>query len=255
LKVIQYNILDGCHDKDRLQLFSRWMKKQEYDVAGFNEVNNWTGEEFQEKAKEWGFPFSFLFEMKSSPYFVGIMSKFPVEVVNTDEKNFYHGLIHVKIQGIHFFVTHITPFGSEYRELETRRLAEFVSSIEDPVMVMGDLNTLSPLDKDHYDSVGMREKLIAKEKSLLQHTKNYEIDYIPMKNLLDAGLFDIGYDASFKHSIPTPLKHNLQYAKRLRIDYMLGNAAMMEYNPIAKVVCNEEVDVLSDHYPIESKWG
>ena len=141
MKILQYNILDGCRSETRYEELANWLKMQDCDVIGYNELNEWKKEEFQEEMKKIGFPYSFLFEATSSPYYVGIASKFPVEIIKcVEEDPIYHGLIHAKINGIHYFVVHLTPFASIDREREMTQIAAYVSMIKEPVIDMGDFN-------------------------------------------------------------------------------------------------------------------
>ena len=42
MRILQYNILNGCRkDPDRLARLRSWLKAQAYHVAGFNELNGW----------------------------------------------------------------------------------------------------------------------------------------------------------------------------------------------------------------------
>src|SRR5690625_1485347 len=203
MKLLQFNILDGCPEEDRSRKFDEWMTKQDYDVIGFNELNGWDGKKLEEKARSWGYDYSYIFEMKTSPYFVGVISKHPLEVIRTDEENFYHGLLHVKTMGTYILIAHLTPFESSNRESETAKIAEFVQEIKDPVVVMGDLNTLSPLYRDYYERENISAYLSKSEILSNQHIIDGEINYTPMNNLLKAGLYDVGFLGSFIGSFPT----------------------------------------------------
>ena len=252
MNLLQFNILDGCPDKDRFQKFDNWMKKQDYDAIGFNELNGWNADKLERKSKEWGYDYSYIFEMETSPYFVGVISKHPLEVINTDEDNFYHGLLHVKTKGTHILIAHLTPFESAMREKETAKIAEFVQGMTEPVVVMGDMNTLSPLDKDYYEKENIATYLADKKVLANQHLVDGKINYTPMNTLLQAGLYDIGFLGDFTSSFPSSLKHDLTKARQLRIDYVLVNGVFMKSHPIAEIIKNEEVEELSDHYPIQS---
>src|SRR5690625_542813 len=250
MKLLQFNILDGCPSKARYEKFKAWMAKKDYDVIGLNELNDWDANKLQTHAKEWGYDHSVVFEMETSPYYVGFLSKTPIEIIRKDEENFYHGLLHVKTKGTHFLIAHLTPFESSYREKETKQIAEFVQAIKEPTVVMGDMNTLSPLDDAHYQREKLAERL-AKGKILSkQLLKNGEINYQPMNTLLEAGLYDIGFTGEFTSTFPTPLEHDLTKAVIRRIDYILANAEFMKRHPIATVIKDSEVEAISDHYPI-----
>ena len=247
MKILQYNLLEGCKTLDRYQPFLSWLKAQDYDVVGFNELNDWTEAEFQREMENCGFPNTCLFQMKSSPYFIGVAAKSPITLMGKmEESPFHHGMLHVKINDINFIVTHLCPFESEKREREAKAIVNYIHPIQEPVVVMGDFNTFSPLDKDFYEL----DKTMAKERRAMQHIRNGEINYQPMKILLEAGLHDINHAEKLDYSMPTEI-HNNDDPFYTRIDYVLVNDLLLNKNPTARIIRSFEVAKLSDHYPIE----
>lgn len=254
MKIVQYNILDGCREKDRYEKLANWLQKQDYDVAGFNELNEWSEAEFKGEMSKFGLKHTSLLKMQSSRYHIGIASKYPIEFIYaTEEKPFHHGLLHVKIQGIHFIVTHLSPFESTIRERETEKIAEYIQSIKEPLLVMGDLNTLSPLDQDFHKERGTKEKMINRKFTNRQHIVDGKINYQPMQTLLDAGLMDVGFRGTFDYSMPTKITSYPKDPIYLRIDYMLANAALMDFKPRAEIIRGADVEAISDHFPIQCK--
>lgn len=254
MRVLQYNILYGCRTENRLMPFNRWMEKQSYDVVGFNEMNDWTGKSLQHEAEKWGFPHTYLYEMETSPFSIGVVAKSPIQHIEATETAFHHGLLHVKIEGVHFLVTHLTPKESGPREREAAEIVKRVKAIQEPLVLMGDLNTLSPLDHGNYEKTGALQTFFAKERLHEQYVRDGVINYRPMQLLLDAGLSDVGFKEPLDYSFPTPLKHDPTPEIRRRIDYMLVNDALKRYQPVARVIRNAEVEELSDHYPVECHW-
>lgn len=251
MNILQYNIWDGCREEDRYARLSDWLQKQNCDVIGFNELNEWTQTEFQMEMQKIGFPYSYLFEMETSPYLVGIASKWPVEIIECmEEEPIYHGLLHAKINGIHFVIVHLTPFESAHRERETEKIRGLISAIQAPVMVMGDFNTLSPLDEKHYREMNTYEILTETHRHTRQHIQDGSINYQPMEILLDAGLHDVIHSDTFQYSMPTKAKEQLTSPKYVRLDYVLVNNDLLKYNPTGEIVREPEVETLSDHYPV-----
>lgn len=255
VKIVQYNVLDGCRTDERYAMLFNWLKERDYDIAGFNEMNDWTEAEFQREMEKLGMPYTVLYRMESSRFSIGIASKWPIEnIYMTDEAPFHHGLLHVKIQEIHFLVTHLSPFESTIREKEATEIADYIQSIHEPLMLMGDLNTLSPLDQDYYKNSGSKEKMLQRKFSKRQHIIDGEINYQPMQTLLDAGLHDIGKGESLDYSLPTKIKGELQDPIYVRIDYMLANQAMLKLNPSSTVIRDDQGNRISDHYPVQGQF-
>lgn len=256
MRVLQYNIWDGCHDEERYDQLHHFLVEKSYDVVGFNELKSWTETEFTQKMKACGYDYSYFFAMETSAYPIGIASKTPIETILTNEKDpFYHGMMHVKIANIHFIVAHLSPFTGEHRERETNYIAEYTKSIDGPLIVMGDLNTLSPLDKVHYDEMELLERLSATERGRECHMKNGEINYQPMQTLLDAGLHDVGRVDQLDYSMPTKVHANYKKRRYVRLDYVLVNDQLLEKKPSAQIIRNSEVEYISDHYPIECEFS
>jgi|SRR5690625_2411763 len=250
MQILQFNVLDGCREDTRYEKMFDWLKRQNADVIAFNELNGWNKKEFNNEMTKLDLPHSHLFEMESSPYFVGIASKHPIEMIEEiEDYPTYHGLLHVKINNVHFFIVHLTPFESTEREKETKRIIELTKDIEEPVIVLGDFNTLSPLDKDQYEIMGTYEKLVEDSVLARLHILNQEINYKPMKMLLESGLNDICYSEDFHHTFPSKIEPDKERDIRLRIDYILGNKHLLDYEPECKFIPTFEVETLSDHYP------
>lgn len=253
MRILQYNIWDGCHDAERNKQLKKFLIKESYDIIGFNELKYWNDVDFKKAMKACGYNHCAFLEMSSSLYSIGIASKTPIETVKTfDTEPFHHGLLHVKTAQLDFIVTHLSPFSAEHRERETAFIADYVPQIDGRVVVMGDMNTLSPLDKIHYDKMGIKEVLNASENSQRRHIKNGKINYQPMQNLLDAGLHDVGaFEEQLDYSMPTKVHPNFKDRLYVRIDYVLVNTKLLKKNPRAHIIRNKEVEMISDHYPIE----
>src|SRR5690625_3322662 len=118
---------------------------------------------------------------------------------------------------------------------------------------MGDLNTMSPLDQEHYDKDDVTNRLLLEGK-LSKELRNNKVNYRPLQILLDAGFYDIGYSETFKPTIPTRLGATFNSPIKRRIDYILVNEQMMKLKPSYSVVEDSVLEDISDHYPIECYW-
>ena len=85
MRILQYNILNGCQDDpDRLKRLGAWLKQQAYDVVGLNELNGWNQlPSMHQLAQDWGYSHAEIFVTERSPRFVGVLSKHPIELVET----------------------------------------------------------------------------------------------------------------------------------------------------------------------------
>lgn len=240
MKILQYNVLEGCLDEERLRRFSDWMKRQDYDIVGLNEMNKWTNDELRAQAMEWGYDYSFLYEMKTSPYFVGVLAKTPIEVLEVAEEDpFHHGMLHVKILGIHFLISHFSPHSSDNRLQEAQAIVKRVEKFaHEPLVVMGDLNMVSAADDGFY----------------ADHAPKQESDYEAMNVLLDGGLHDVSQTEDFQYTFPTSILSRNIEKRRHRIDYILVNTVLNRKNPTGQAIHDQAVEKISDHYPIMCRW-
>lgn len=121
---------------------------------------------------------------------------------------------------LHILLTHLTPRDARARARESELLAQRCAELSNtPTLLLGDLNTLSPLDDTHYDAdkiVGrvldgdarLRKKFLENpdgadycESTLAvatpgQASRVARIDYRPMQLLLSAGMHDLSWYAA-----------------------------------------------------------
>lgn len=252
MKIIQYNILDGCKEEKQYLQLKNWVNKQNADIISFNELNQWDSLEFHEEMNQLGFKSTHLLKMESSPYYMGIASRLPMNVIREMESDpIYHGLLHVQIKDVHFLIVHLTPFESTSREAETKNIVEYVKNIQEPIVVMGDFNTLSPLDSEHYREQSTYDRLVQSEILTRQHTLQGEINYRPMQILLESGFTDICCSDKFKHTFPSQINNPDKNTAHLRIDYALVNHVLTsKYVTECRISHDSELELISDHYPI-----
>lgn len=257
MRILQYNILNGCQgDPDRFARLGAWLKEQAYDVVGLNELNGWNQSSGIHKyGEDWGYPYAEIFVTKASPYFVGVLSRHPIEVIEKREQGFHHGALHIRINGIHYIITHLNPQDASRRELEAEVLAQMARRINEPLIVMGDMNTLSPLDRDHYEQVRLPEHLSKSSQLQRKFMADDAINYRPMQTLLDAGLRDLsGAMSAENYTVPTKMNKDGAHAAQMHLDYILANDAFKARSLGAHTIHNETVESLSDHYPVECSW-
>lgn len=146
----------------RLCEILHWIRSREADVVALVELNGWDiGEEdiqhdlfvsryMQENAAFAGYPYSVLLR-ESEGFHLGIMSREPLRVLSYDNKRFERGMIVVEIEDIIYIVVHLHAHDSEARVGESKIVRDLVAELTvngRPVLVVGDMNTVSPRDID-----------------------------------------------------------------------------------------------------------
>lgn len=278
-----YNIHEGGHGTE--ELFQNFFVP-ECDVAVINEANGWRQKNVAQVAERYGFDLDLL--ATPTTYDIGVLAK--RNVVNMrrgtetsagrqSSTHLHHGVLHCELtplgddtRPVHLLATHLTPHSTIRRREEARRLVALVQRLEGEgfganrhaVILAGDLNTLSPLDKE--DHVALVPILLGnprlRAKFLVPgHTETQgEIDYMPMRILL-AELVDVAvaHDKRRKPhpTVPTALHVDKLHAAPMRLDYILFNDAAAAHllSPTGEIL---EVNALrdaftdsaSDHYPL-----
>jgi endonuclease/exonuclease/phosphatase family metal-dependent hydrolase len=153
MKILHWNILDGCAEPDRLNAIGKFISN--YDIVCLNELNDWNEDNKIERfAKQWDYPYFYLKQQSVTGHFVGVLSRVEFTIVaHNNEQVFHHGLLHISIDFIwtDIFITHLTPLSAEKRILEANEIVKRAKKVQDrPVLLLGDLNTLSQLDAQVY---------------------------------------------------------------------------------------------------------
>ncbi len=256
MNVLQYNIYNGCREEERWADMCRWLLEHPYDITGFNELCCWGSiQDTVKRANRCGYEYAWITEAISSGFQIGLFSRYPIRPVKAFHAPFVHAAIHVQILDINILITHLSPWNSNDRIREVQTLLNAMKDIRGPLLLMGDLNTLSPLDRAHYESVTMTDRIKQHPKLTRKYlNKCGAIDYTPMQMLLDAGLHDPAHTSVFRKTIPTMLREDKAHSEEMRIDYILCNEEMMMCKPAVKPLTDPPLDMLSDHYPVACRW-
>jgi endonuclease/exonuclease/phosphatase family metal-dependent hydrolase len=158
-------------------------------------------------------------------------------------------------------VTHLNPHDVRRRADEAREIVRRVGTDDQqPFMLVGDLNTLSSLDRAEHAKADLAS-LIRKGPYAPQLSRKFldssqaAVDYTPMQVLLDAPLRDVGVGSG--HSVPTSINADHMHFATLRLDYCLVNDQLLRScggqrdELRASLLHDERTDSLSDHYPLE----
>lgn len=97
------------------------------------------------------------------PPLAAVMSVHPIHVVEEDDEAFERGMMVVETHGITFVIVHLHAHDSMKRVTEAAQVAVRVHELTAAghiVVVMGDMNTLSPLDADWHKKEGLVDFLM-----------------------------------------------------------------------------------------------
>lgn len=225
------------------------------DIVGLNEAFGWERDPpIADVARECGFRASVLYKMEGNGLPLAVMARTPIRLIERRATGFDNGFLHVVAGGIHFVTTHLSPRDSMLREHEAAALAGAIR-VSEPLLLAGDLNTLSPLDRGLHAAAGLRDLFANDEGLARKFLRNGAINYRPMQILMDSGLHDLGPLGAAAFTVPTPLNQDPMHVARMRLDYFMANTAMLRLTPRASIIHDRGVEMLSDHYPIECEIG
>lgn len=250
-KIVSYNVLEGLQqDSANEDKFVNWISSINPDIVAFQEMNKFTQKMLEEFAKRYGHPYAVQSKLEGYP--VAISSKYPIVNVQKVTDNMWHAYIYANINNMHVFVIHFSPFSYKKRQEEIKTILAHAAILpqNEPILIMGDFNSLDRSDDLHYDKQmieGMR-----KRETELAHIRNLNddnIDYTVMDQLIKAGFRDTHWitNKTFKHSVPTK---KLGSSNFRRIDFMWVNQVMAEKVVKSDIIHDENTHIMSDHYPV-----
>lgn len=244
LRIISYNILEGMKTDTTKgkQVFSAWVKAHDPDIMALEECNKFTQATLEDLAHSYGHPYAIL--VKTTGYPVGITSKYPIVNVQKITDNMTHGFIVCKIKDLNVIVLHLNPHKYKKRREEIQVVLKTIAAApsQKKWMVMGDFNSLSPLDKEVHIKNKLLEHLQEQEKknpvleTLIDHK---ELDYQVQQSILDYDLKDTGH-----YKDP-----NGQY-KGTRIDYIYVSKDLLPKVTTAHFIFDAFTAHHSDHHPV-----
>jgi len=274
LKLISYNVYWGMRQDstENKSKFAEWIKAQNPDIVALQEMNGFTAQNpdfapkgsnplnLQKLAASYGHPYVFIVREPapdgSISFPVALTSKYPIVNVTRVVENASHGFMTAEIGGHHFVITHFHPFSSEKRGYEIDQILATMKSkpTDCKWLFMGDLNSVSPLDKSAYDNNLLRD-FIREDRKKRPHNLNLgkddELDYTVQQKILDAGFIDTFkfFHPGFEASAPTKLFYD-QSSHPLRYDYLYVSGNMKNDLVKCEIIKDEFTDIYSDHYPV-----
>src|SRR5690606_1391121 len=92
-------------------------------------------------------------QSKEDGFPTALTSKKPMVNFKKVTENMWHSYIYAKIEGIHIFVIHFSPFSYKKRQEEVENIIAQTKELnpKEPILIMGDFNSLSESDSKNYD--------------------------------------------------------------------------------------------------------
>lgn len=250
LKVMTYNVLLGFNGSDSYkQKFKTWIAKDLPDIIGFQEMSNYTEETFAAFAKSYGHEYSILLATGNCCP-IALSSKYPISNVKKLTSDLKRGTLIAEILDYQVVVLHLNPFEWEKRLQEIHTIMQNIKpNTEDKVIVMGDFNSMSPVDKAMYDT---KERLDALVKSKSKNANNGAYDYSVIGKMQNSGFVDSYWEANMKYGFtcPTRLHSAVGNKNNFRIDYIWLSDILRDRIKSCDVIYDSTTHLLSDHYPV-----
>ncbi len=260
-RVITYNTFYVFDHQKQIEQGKLWVRSMVPDVVALQELTNIQPEKLSELSSAWGHEHSCL--LKASGFSVGITSRRPLEVVTKRIEDMHHGYLHVRIDGIHYFVVHLSPFKFKKRRQETEvLLSEILPLINDgsKVIVLGDFNAFTSEDrallvKDESLTVKLQE-----QDKIHEHVQNLDQgnpDYSVIGKFLSSGLVDsarlqVPFTKEKRLTLPTGIWGDKKTSVKSgqRVDFILVTPNLSQQILDTMIPTEGAVNQISDHYPV-----
>ncbi len=245
MKVLYLNLYEGVRERERFERIISFINEEDPDIVVLVELEGWMdGEDrkvdlFLERTG-----FSFFSFNKGN---VALFSKKPL----LKTIGIRHGVMKVYLtENFSFIVAHLNHRDEESRLEEVKDILENTNFDESSILI-GDLNSLSPLD--NYEE----EQLIKHFKTI--NLKKFGVEKLRFdvqKKIIDFGLIDTvkRFSSSFEYSVPTKFNKDPNHAAKLRLDYLYVTPNLMSKLKYSKIIRTEETEMLSDHFPIVAEF-
>ncbi len=266
LRVITYNVWKGFEDApERHTAFIEWMKEQNPDIVALQELNGYTEEKLRSDAEQWGHPYSAIYQTKTG-YHLGLTSVKPIEIIKTNQNKMTHGLQHCRTSGIDLFNTHLSPFTYIERQNEISFIIDEINQTENKnIILLGDLNALSPKDSIQYLATTVHQYFIERDSIYDSNSNlnNGKLDYSIISVLDKSKIKNLM--KNYHPTFPTQCKFEsnsfsayspeaIQNISR-RIDYIYASSSLAISCVKADVVTTEKTNMISDHFPIIAEFN
>lgn len=269
LSFLSYNVYHGFNNDSTIRSqYVNWVKKLDPDIIAYQELNGYTQDSLEVLAAKYDHPYAILNTGVTHP--IGITSRYPIVMVQQVTTNMWHSYLYGNINGVHVFVTHLSPFEVKLRRADIDRVIAHTKLIspEQKIIVAGDFNALAAKDSANYSQAFLNALLksngrlepksglpIVKYKTIYRDNLNNDrIDYTVTDRMLTAGFSDAFYLTNKHYKVSAPTKgHATKNSWLKRIDYIWVNQAAANRVTEADIIHDAVTDRISDHYPVYIK--
>jgi hypothetical protein len=163
---LSWNIDDG--GKRRLEDILTYIRDRDFDVVGLVELVDWIDDSHEARKSELvygsltrrsgaaGLPYAEML-MAPSTYHMGILSKWPITVIDRHVEGMERGFLVAETNGVVYVVVHMHAHNATQRSIESKLVLQTLQTLvpaDKPTLILGDFNTLSPHDDECYDDEG-----------------------------------------------------------------------------------------------------
>lgn len=254
LTVLSYNVKDGFESKNKSNMdrFIQWVSQMDPDVIVFQELVSFKHVDLTTLAKTYGHDFSVL--LKEDGYPTGITSKQEIKNIErvfiTSKFSPYrvHGYINAETSGLNIFAVH---FSSQSNDLVLQEAEHVITqaklkSVNGPVLISGDFNSISPVDEQ---LLGSKFWTVSMQK---YRPARVPFDYRTMRLFEDSDFKDavtLNGNTFYKASFPTRTDYLGADFLGFRLDYSYFSEALSQQCDYAEILQDPYTNIASDHYP------
>lgn len=248
MKLISYNIEYGMRadTTTNKSVFAAWIRSQNPDIVCLQEANKFTQKSLEALAASYGHPYAVLQKEKGFP--TAITSKYPIVNIMKVEDNMWHGFVMGIVDGYHIISLHLSPHRYESRQRDIDLILETIrqSGPFEKWIIMGDFNSVSPVDAEKYADGRLVEYLRKAEgkRPQLKNLVNGKIDYSVHQRILDFGFIDSArLDKNFSET-----------SFGTRIDFIYISPDLRSAFTGGNFIIDDFTRKYSDHRPLYITW-
>jgi endonuclease/exonuclease/phosphatase family metal-dependent hydrolase len=262
LRLLTYNVLYGFNHGKAAEVGAKWIAEQKPDIVALQELNGFTQDTLAQIAGKWNHDHAVILKEKGFP--VGLTANSEITVIEKRLDGMWHGYLHGKVRGINLFVVHLSPSRHAFRMKEADLLCAKVQSLlkaDESVLLLGDFNCNSPLDREWLNARPKVEEVLDEE-TAKRRAGNADPNFAVMSKFLKLGLIDLVHEkqpavelerGTFATRLLPKYQTDEQRKHKIwRIDFILADPALAKRCSSARIPRDEEVDLISDHYPVEA---